>query len=98
MQAISELPGDRVRFTIRLTPRASRAEVVGWLATGELKVRVTSAPVEEAANRELIRFLAKFLGVKKADITITGGAHSRTKQLEVPGVCKNRLLSFEDIC
>jgi uncharacterized protein (TIGR00251 family) len=98
MRKINEVPGDRLRFTIRLIPRASRAEVVGWLATGELKVRVTSAPVEEAANRELLRFLAKLLGVKTSDISMIGGAHSRAKQLEVPGACKNRLLSFEDIC
>jgi uncharacterized protein (TIGR00251 family) len=98
MQAINELSGDRLRFKIRLIPRASRAEVVGWLTSGELKVRVTSAPVEEAANRELIRFLAGILGIKKADINIISGAHSRSKQLEVPGMCKNRLLSFENIC
>jgi uncharacterized protein (TIGR00251 family) len=98
MQAITEVPGDLVRIRVRLIPRASRAEVVGWLESGELKIRVTSAPVEEAANLELIRFLAKTLGIKKADITITGGAHSRVKHLEVPVLCKNRLLSFDNIC
>jgi len=98
MRSIDEVPGDLLRFRVRLTPRASRTEVVGWLDSGELKIRVTSAPVEEAANRELVRFLAKILGIKKADIAMIGGAHSRVKQLEVPGMCKNRLLSFGDIC
>ena len=64
---------------------------------GELKVRVTSPPVEEAANKELIRFLAHLLNVKKSDIALVAGAHSRRKQLEVPEACKNRLLSFQDI-
>lgn len=98
MRSISEVPGDLLRFRIRLVPRASRTEIVGWLDSGELKIRVTSAPVDEAANLELIRFLAKILGIKKADITLISGAHSRVKQMEVPGMCKNRLLSFEDIC
>ena len=98
MQAITEVSGDLVRIRVRLIPRASRTEVVGWLESGELKIRVTSAPVEEAANLELIRFLAKTLGIKKADIIITGGAHSRVKHLEVPIMCKNRLLSFDNIC
>jgi uncharacterized protein (TIGR00251 family) len=98
MREITEISGDLLRFRIRLTPRAFRAEVVGWLESGELKVLVTSAPVEEAANLELIRFLAKILGIRKADIRIISGAHSRVKQMEVPGMCKNRLLSFENIC
>ncbi len=98
MRSISEVPGDLLRFKIRLVPRAPCTEVVGWLDSGELKIRVTSPPVDEAANLELIRFLAKILGIKKADITMVRGAHSRVKQLEVPGMCKNRLLSFEDIC
>ena len=82
---------------MRLVPRASRDQVDGWLDSGELKIRVTSPPVEEAANNRLIRFLSGALGLKKSDLTVVSGRHSRRKLLEAPDECKNRLLSFEDI-
>ncbi len=97
MKSICRASEGRLRFSIRLTPRASRNEVLGWVESGELRVRVTSPPIDDEANQGLIRFLAKILEVKKSDITICAGAHSRTKQLEVPEACKNRLLSFDDI-
>jgi uncharacterized protein (TIGR00251 family) len=68
------------------------------LKSGELKIRVTSPPVDEAANRALVQFLAKVLGIKKRDIEIITGLHSRVKQLELPQACKNQLLSLKDIC
>ncbi len=97
MKSIISTPEGRLHFSIRLIPRSSRNEVVGWLGSGELKVRVTSPPVDEAANKELLRFLAKTLGLKKNDLTIITGAHSKLKRLEAPETCKNQLLSFEDI-
>ncbi len=97
MKSIVSSAGNRIRFRVRLTPRAHRNAVVGWTETGHLKVRIAAPPVEEAANRELIRFFAKRLGVSKAEIVIIGGFHSKTKQLEVPEACKNELLSFESI-
>ena len=84
-------------LSVRLVPRASRDEVVGWTADGSLKIRVTAAPVEEAANRELIKFLSQYLDVRKTDVRIASGAHSKTKRLIVPDTCKNRLLSIADI-
>ena len=97
MKSIQSAQSGRLRFAVRLVPRASRNQIDGWLESGELKVRVTSPPVDEAANTELLRFLAGFLGLKKQALVIVSGRHSRRKLLEVPDDCKNRLLSFEDI-
>jgi len=97
MKSIANVPEGRLQFSIRVIPRSSRNEIVGWVSTGELKVRVTAPPVEKAANRELIRYMSEVLGIKKGDITITAGARSRVKRLEVPEACKKRLLSFDNI-
>ena len=86
-----------MRFAVRLVPRASRNQIDGWLKSGELKVRVTSPPVEEAANTELLRFLARSLGLRRQELELVSGQHSRRKLLEGPDDCKNRLLSFDDI-
>jgi uncharacterized protein (TIGR00251 family) len=73
---------DGVRLTIRVQPRASRTEVVG--PHGEaLKIRLAAPPVDGAANRELVAFLAKRLRRPKSAITITGGEHARIKTVMV---------------
>jgi uncharacterized protein (TIGR00251 family) len=72
------------RVTVRLTPRASRDEIVGF--DGEtLRVRVTAPPVDGRANQALTRLLAKALGVGRGDVRIVSGQGARTKVVEVEG-------------
>ncbi len=42
-------------------------------------------PVEGKANRELLAFLAKELGVSKSAISLRSGAKSRVKSVEIEG-------------
>ncbi len=71
-----------VVFTIHVQPRASRNEVCG-IQGEELKVRLTAPPVEDAANRLCVEFLAKLLGVPKSRVTILAGTKSRHKTIRV---------------
>lgn len=71
-----------VRIRVRLTPRASRDEIVG-MRDGALIVRVTAPPVEGAANEALVRLLARDLAVKRTGVRIVSGATSRTKVVEI---------------
>ena len=87
----------RITLSVRLHARSSHDEIVGWTPAGELKIKVTSPPVDEAANQHLIRLLAGALSVRKRDISIASGGHSHTKRLLVPADCENRLLSYPDI-
>lgn len=75
----------KARLTVRITPRASRDEVVGERG-GVLMVRVTAPPVDGAANEALVRLLAKALGVPRGGVMIASGATSRTKIVEVAGL------------
>jgi len=50
-----------------------------------LAVRLTAAPSDGAANDALVRLLAKALGVRKKDVSLTGGAASRLKRLHIKG-------------
>jgi len=66
-------------------PRASRNEIVG-LQGDELKVRLTSPPVEGAANKLCREFFAGLLGVAKGKVRLVSGDKSRHKRLLVEGV------------
>ena len=50
---------------------------------GALKIRIAAPPVDNAANRELIEFVARQLGVAKSGVRIVSGTTSRRKVLEV---------------
>jgi uncharacterized protein (TIGR00251 family) len=67
---------------IRVVPRAGRSEIAG-MRDGRLLIRLAAAPVEGAANAELIDVLARALHVPKRDITIVSGEHSRTKRVRI---------------
>ena len=51
------------------------------------------APVEGAANAELIKFLAKQFGVSKSDIEIVGGETSKNKRIKIANLSQS---SFEE--
>jgi uncharacterized protein len=69
---------------LRLTvvPGAQRTQVVG-LYGDRLKVRLAAPPEKGAANRELITFLARSLGLPKSSFKLAMGAQSRHKVVTV---------------
>lgn len=79
-----------VTFTVRVVPRSSRSEIVGEM-DGAVKVRLTSPPVDGAANAELIKLIAKKFGVSRSAVEIIGGDTSKTKRLRVTGVTDDQL-------
>ena len=85
--------GDGVTFTVRVAPRATRTEVAG-VHDGALKVRIAAPPVEGAANEELMRFLARALGVPTRAVEIVAGHTSKTKRVRVRGVAARQILGL----
>jgi len=71
-----------VRLKIRVQPRASRTGVVG-VHDDALKIRLSSPPVDGAANRELIAYLSKRLRRPKSAIEIESGDRGRLKTVRV---------------
>ncbi|MEZ4599975.1 MAG: DUF167 family protein [Syntrophotaleaceae bacterium] len=82
---------DGVLIKVFVQPRASRNEMVG-LQGEELKIRLTSPPVEGAANRLCREFIAKLLGVAKGRVTLVAGEKSRHKRLLVEGIGPDEVL------
>ncbi|KPJ54474.1 hypothetical protein AMJ39_00110 [candidate division TA06 bacterium DG_24] len=74
-----------MRVRVRLQPRASRDEIVGWSDDGSLRVRVTSAPERGKANLQLLRLLAATLGMSRGRLRIVAGERSREKVIDIDG-------------
>jgi len=74
-----------VIIDIRVIPRASRSGPVGF-RDGALLVRLHAAPVEGAANTELIEILASTFDVPKRNVSIVAGRHSRHKRVRISGI------------
>ncbi len=73
-----------MRIAVRVTPRSTRDAVEGFDAEGTLRVRVTAAPADGAANAAVARLLAKTLGLPGRDIVLVTGATARQKLFDVP--------------
>ena len=71
-------------FKVRVQPGASKNEIVG-VQQDALKVRISAPPVQGKANKALVNFLAKELGVKKSEIEIVSGHTTRIKTIHVVG-------------
>ncbi len=74
-----------VVLRVQVQTRASRDEVVG--PHGDLlKVRITAAPVAGAANKHLLKFLAKKLKIPQSQLSLKSGATSRAKSIAIEGI------------
>ncbi|OBX04452.1 hypothetical protein QV06_07295 [Gallibacterium genomosp. 3] len=67
-------------LNIYLQPKASKDQIVG-LHGDELKVTITTPPIDGQANAHLIKFLSKQFRVAKSQIELRKGELNRHKQL-----------------
>jgi uncharacterized protein (TIGR00251 family) len=74
-----------ISFRVRVTPRSSKPGIAG-LRDGAFLVRVKAAPVEGAANREIVDIIADALDVPRRHVTIESGEHGRLKRIHVSGI------------
>jgi uncharacterized protein (TIGR00251 family) len=72
-----------VEFRVKVVPKSSRTELVGYLPDGTWKVKVAAAPEKGKANRALCEFLAEKLGVAKSKVHIVAGETSQLKRIRV---------------
>jgi uncharacterized protein (TIGR00251 family) len=77
-------------FAVRIVPRASRSEIAGEY-NGALRIRIAAPPVAGAANRELIRLLARSFKLPQNAIEIISGTASKSKIVHIAGGDSARL-------
>ena len=70
-------------LAVRVTPRASRNEIVELLDDGTIKVRIAAPPSDHEANEALINFLSEVLGVSTSRLDIVAGISGRDKLISI---------------
>lgn len=82
--ALCSVLGDGIVLLLHIQPRASKNEICG-IQNNALKVRLTSPPVDGAANKLCREFLADLFSVPKSAVEIVSGETSRHKRVRVNG-------------
>jgi uncharacterized protein len=83
--AFLRVQSDGVLLSVKLQPRASANEI-GEVLGGELRIRVTAAPVDSAANEALVELLAEVLDCPRNRVELVRGHTSRHKTVKVYGI------------
>jgi uncharacterized protein len=79
-----QVRGADLLLRIRVQPRATPEGVAG-LHGDRLRLRVSSPPVEGAANARVVQVLAGLMGIPAGLLTVSRGAKSRDKDLLILG-------------
>lgn len=79
-----------IRIQVKVQPRAKKTEVYGW-EDQVLKLRVTAAAVEGAANEACLRLLADWLDVPRRSLVLLRGQRSRHKLIGIESDDEDRL-------
>ena len=76
-----------------MEPRSSNPGISGTYGDA-LKIRLSSAPVEGRANAELVRVIAKALGLRKHQVELISGRNSKRKSVRLTGISPESLESI----
>ena len=81
---------DQIKLKVQVQPNAKRNEILGF-KDGVLKVKICAPPVEGKANKALIDFLSRFLGIRKSDIIIDKGETGRIKTILIEKITQSQM-------
>jgi hypothetical protein len=76
---------NRLRLSVKVQPRAAHTAVAG-VQGEELRIRVAAPPVDDAANKALVRFLAETLGLPRRRVQLVRGRTSTHKVFDLHGL------------
>ena len=88
--------GTGYTLKIQVAPGAAESQIVGPYGD-RLKIRIAAAPEKGEANKALLDFLARRLGLTKNSLRLKSGARDRTKVVEIISLepqIRERLLSL----
>lgn len=93
--ALCSLVEGGIALTLQIQPRASKNEVCG-VQGNALKIRLTSPPVDGAANKLCREFLADLFDVPRSAVEIVSGETSRHKRVRIACADPERLCRLVD--
>jgi hypothetical protein len=72
-------------ISLHVQPGSSRNQIIGLLGDN-LKLKLTSRPVEGAANKSCRAYLAKLFRLAKSDVELISGERARQKRILLHGL------------
>lgn len=78
-----KIENETISLRIKAQPSASKSEFCEVYGDA-IKIRIKAPAVEGAANKELVKFLAKSFKIPKSDILFKTGQNSKIKIVEFP--------------
>lgn len=72
-----------MNITVKVIPKSSKTELVGYLADGTWKVKVAAVPEKGKANKALCAFLAEHFGVPQSSVSIVSGQRAHVKRIRI---------------
>lgn len=82
MTELAHLAKSGAEIALRVTPKASRNQIV-QAEDGSLRAYVTVVPEDGKANAEVVKLLAKALGIAKSRLTLIRGQTARDKVFRI---------------
>jgi uncharacterized protein len=83
---------NQTKISIKVIPNAGKNEVVDF-SNGVWRIRVGAPPDKGKANKELISFLSKTLGLRKDNLEILIGEKSHHKVVAVAGLSQDEIMT-----
>ncbi len=78
------------KISLRVSPNAARNEMVGF-TDGVWQVKIAAPPLKGKANRELLAFLSRLLGVSTGALSIVKGHTTRNKVIAIDGLSQDEI-------
>ena len=90
MNNILEQKNDGIIFNIKLVPNSSFSKIVDF-TDDFVRIKISSPPIENRANKEIIEFCSKLFDINKSRISIISGEKSKIKKIFIKDT------NFDDI-
>jgi hypothetical protein len=71
---------DGIVFNVKLVPNSSFSKIADY-AEDYVRIKISSPPLENRANKELIEFCSDLFDVSKSKISIISGEKSKLKKI-----------------
>lgn len=84
-------PDQSITLYIHAQPGAKREGVVGVYGD-KLKIALSTPPVDGKANKALVTFFSRQLGIPKKNVQIVSGDFSREKKISIHGLTLESVL------
>lgn len=87
----------KLRLQLYVQPKSSKTAWAGVIERDSsiwIKLKVSSPPVDGAANKEIQKFLSKEFKATKSEVRIVQGEKNRLKIVELTGVDESRVQTF----